>query len=50
MEDRIRRKNWQVQMDIGRKKFSLKDGLLYRFEKWTGIRPFDFRNYRIVRN
>lgn len=49
MKDRISRKNWQVQMDIGRKKFSFKDGLLYWFEKWTGIRLFDFRNYRMLK-
>ncbi len=47
MQDRIARQNWKVAIDISRKKFSFKDKLLYRFEKWTGIRLFDFRNYRI---
>lgn len=49
MHHRIQRKNWQVELDISRKKFSLKDKLLYYFEKITGIRPFDFRNYRILK-
>ena len=49
MLDRINRKNWQVTLDISRKKFSFKNRLLYYFEKLTGIRPFDFRNYRVIR-
>jgi len=49
MEDRIARKNWQVELDITRKRFSLKDRLLYYFERLTGIRPFDFRNYRLLK-
>ena len=49
MLDRIKRKNWQVTLDISRKKFSFKNWLLYYFEKFTGIRPFDFRNYRVIR-
>ena len=48
MKDRIARKNWQVELDITRKRFSLKDRLLYYFERLTGIRPFDFRNYRLL--
>lgn len=47
MHDRIERLNWKVAIDISQKKFTVKDKLLYYFEKWTGIRPFDFRNYRI---
>jgi hypothetical protein len=49
MKERIARKNWQVELDTARKKFSLKEKLLYRFEKLTGIRLFDFRNYTIIR-
>ncbi len=49
MKDRITRKNWQVELDITKKKFSLKDRLLYYFERLTGIRPFDFRNYRLLK-
>ena len=49
MADRLLRKNWQIELDITKKKFSLKDKCLYYFEKLTGIRPFDFRNYKILK-
>lgn len=49
MKDRIAHKNWQVELDITKKKFSLKNRLLYYFERLTGIRPFDFRNYRLLK-
>lgn len=48
MRDRINKKNWNVELDLSRKKFSFEDRLLYNFEKLTGIRPFDFRNYKII--
>lgn len=50
MKDRIIKKNWVIDLDISKKKFSFKNKILYYFEKWTGIRPFDFRNYKIIRN
>ncbi|KIC91171.1 glycosyl transferase [Flavihumibacter sp. ZG627] len=46
--ERIRNKNWQVNFDISKKKFSFKDWLLYRLEKITGKRLFAFRNYEII--
>ncbi|GAC1394933.1 MAG: hypothetical protein NVSMB63_14160 [Sediminibacterium sp.] len=49
MHERIARQNWKVTLDISRKKFSFKDKLLYYFEKLTGTRLFDFRNYRILK-
>ena len=49
MLERINKQNWKVALDISKKKFSLKEKLLYQFEKLTGIRPFDFKNYRIIR-
>jgi len=48
MEKRIKEKNWQVDLDLSHKKFSLKNQLLYLFEKLTGFRLFDFKNYKIV--
>lgn len=48
MQKRIAEKNWQVDFDTRRKKFSFKDRLSYRFEKLTGIRPFEYRNYREI--
>jgi glycosyltransferase involved in cell wall biosynthesis len=49
MTERIRQKNWVIDLDISKKNFSFKNRVLYYFEKWTGIRPFDFRNHNIVR-
>jgi len=48
MRERVARANWKVSFDPTQKKFSLKDKLLYQFEKATGIRLFEFRNYVVV--
>jgi hypothetical protein len=48
MKKRIEEKNWNIDLDISKKKFSLKEKLLYWYEKKTGKRLFDFRNYRII--
>jgi len=48
MHARIERANWDISFDPSKKKFSIKDRLLYYFEKATGIRPFDFKNYRLL--
>ena len=48
MKNRIENQNWKVTLDLSQKKFSLKDRFLYWFEKKTGLRPFDFKNYRII--
>ena len=48
MKKRIREKNWDVALDISKKKFSFKEKLLYWYEKKTGKRLFDFRNYKII--
>ncbi len=49
MLERIKQKNWAIDLDISKKNFSFKNRVLYYFEKWTGIRPFDFRNHKIIR-
>lgn len=49
MQGRIERQNWQIPIDVSKKNFDFKDRLLYWFEKQTGIRPFDFKNYRIIK-
>ena len=48
LKNRISEKNWHVDFDISKKKFSLKDRLLYWVEKKIGKRLFDFHNYRII--
>ncbi len=50
MHERIARQDWKVDIDLTRKKFNLKDRLLYWFEKRTGIRLFEFRNYHYSKN
>ncbi len=49
MLERIQNKNFHMNLDIQKKKFSFRDKLLYQFEKITGIRLFDFKNYRILK-
>ena len=48
MKERIQNKNWNLQLDTSKKRFSFKDTLLYRFEKLTGKRLFAYKNYRII--
>jgi Glycosyl transferase family 2 len=50
MAQRIASKNWQVTLDENKKRFRLKDRLLFWFEKKTGIRLFTFKNYKIIRS
>lgn len=48
MQQRIAAKNWQVDIDISRKRFSMKKRIMYWLEKLTGKRFFAFRNYRFI--
>lgn len=48
MQKRVHEQNWNVELDVSRKRFSFKDKVLYIFEKLTGIRLFDFKNYKII--
>lgn len=48
MKKRIEEKNWHVNLDIARKKFSMKERFLYWMEKKTGKRFFNYHNYKIV--
>lgn len=49
MLKRVAEKNWNINIDISKKKLRGKDLLLYYFEKLTGIRLFDFRNYKTIK-
>lgn len=46
--DRIAAQDWDVSLDVSKKKFNLKERLLYWFERKTGRRLFEFRNYRLL--
>lgn len=49
MQQRIALQNWKVELDVNVKKLSLKNRLLQWWEKKTGVRLFDFRNYEILK-
>lgn len=49
MKNRISQKNWNIELDISRKKLKFKYRILYWIEKLTGKRLFVFSNHRIVR-
>ena len=48
MLQRIKDKNWQIEFDLAKKKLSFKDWLLYKIEKVSGKRLFNYRNYRVI--
>ena len=49
MKERIASKNWEVVLDVNKKKLSPRMKLLAFIEKLTGIRPFAFSNSKIIR-
>lgn len=49
MLSRIEKQNWKIDLDLKKKKFKLKDRLLYFYEKLTGKRLFTFRNFKVIR-
>jgi hypothetical protein len=49
MTDRVRNFNWNLKLDLSKKNFSFKDSLLYRFEKLTGHRLFEYKNYSLLK-
>jgi hypothetical protein len=48
MADRIARCDWEFSFDVRKKRFNFKKRLLYLFEKWTGIRLFEYKNYKLI--
>ncbi len=48
MEDRISSKNWKFDYDISYKKYSLKEYFKLYFEKLTGYRIGEYKNYKII--
>jgi len=40
--------NWEFTWDISRKKFTFKESFLYWFEKLTGKRLFEYKNYKVI--
>ena len=44
----IRNKDWDFNYDPSRSNMSLKYRILYLLEKITGIRPFSYKNYKLI--
>ena len=47
MLKRISEKNWNLDIDVSKKRFTIKKWILYIIEKLTGKRLFTFRNYEL---
>ncbi len=48
MSERIKRLNWKVDLDLSKTNLKLKYRILYKIEKWFGVRLFEYRNYKIL--
>lgn len=48
MDQRLKRMSWKFEFDISKKRFKLKDKILYWIERWTGYRPFEYKNYELI--
>lgn len=49
MRKRINAQNWKFDFDPSRKNFTLKTWFLYYFEKITGIRMGEYKNYKLIK-
>lgn len=49
MKSRIEDANWNIQLDISKKKFSFKDQILHFIENTTGYRLFEYKNYSVIK-
>ena len=49
MKERINAQNWKFDFDLSRKNFTLKTRFLYYFEKITGIRIGEYKNYKLIK-
>jgi hypothetical protein len=49
MHERIKRLNWQVEVDLNKINMKLKYRILYKIEKWFGVRLFEYRNYKVFK-
>ena len=48
MQERIRRQNWDLNLDVKKKRMTFSKRFLYWFEKKTGVRLFDYKNYILL--
>ncbi len=45
VQPRIKRKNWKFTYDPSKRRVRLKYRILYVLEKYTGLRPWEYKNY-----
>jgi hypothetical protein len=50
MQTRIERLNWKLEIDLNKINMKLKYRILYKIEKWFGLRLFEYRNYKILKD
>jgi len=48
IKDLIEKMNWDIKLDTNKKQFNLRKKLLYWYEKQTGKRLFEFKNYKLI--
>ena len=48
MQQRVAAADWKLDFAEGQQKMRPRDWLLYRWEKLTGIRPFEYKNYQQI--
>jgi hypothetical protein len=48
MKELIKRHNFKINLNASIKRFSLRDKLLYYFERVTGYRLFEYKNFKII--
>ena len=49
MTERINNTNWNIKLDFSNRKFNQKEKFFYLFEKITGYRLFEYKNYSIFK-
>ena len=46
MIERIKKLNWNIEVDLKKINMKFKYRLLYKIEKWFGVRLFEYKNYK----
>lgn len=49
MLPRVNAEHWDFTFDTRKKRFNFKKWTFYYIEKWTGWRPFEYKNYKLLR-
>lgn len=49
MMERIKRLNWNIEVDLKKINMKFKYRILYKIEKLFGVRLFEYRNYKILK-